>query len=104
MCKQVVWTKLIRDTFLEESGINARIELGDEKARLLEGILTTRCAEWTIPKQAEYFHLSVDTVNKYIRELKDLYDATQVNSVILPIRKKSKWEMENDIYDKDNSK
>ena len=32
MSKEVVWTKIILETFLEESGILDRIELGDEKA------------------------------------------------------------------------
>ena len=38
----------------------------------------------------------VDTVNKYIRELKDLYDETQKFSLILPVRKQSKREQELD--------
>ena len=32
MAKEVVWTKIILETFLEESGILDRIELGYEKA------------------------------------------------------------------------
>lgn len=99
MTKEVPWTKIILETFLEESGINDRISLGDEKARILEGILRTRCAGWSIVKQAEEFHISVDTVNKYVRELKSLYDATQKNSTILPIRKHSKKEDEMDKED-----
>ena len=43
MAKEVVWTKIILETFLEESGILDRIELGNEKARILEGIMRTRC-------------------------------------------------------------
>lgn len=43
MSKEVVWTKIILETFLEESGILDRIELGDEKARILEGIMRSRC-------------------------------------------------------------
>ena len=35
MAKGVVWTKIILETFLEESRILDRIELGDEKARIL---------------------------------------------------------------------
>ena len=31
MAKEVVWTKIILETFLEESGILDRIELGDER-------------------------------------------------------------------------
>lgn len=104
MTKQIEWTKIIVDTFLEESGINRRIEMGDDKARILEGILLTRVAGWTIPMQAEKFNISIETVNRYVRELKDLYDATQKNSIILPIRKhKTKWEIENEEKVDDNN-
>ena len=88
--KQVHWSKIILETFLEESGINDRIKLGDDKARILDGIMRTRVAGWTIVKQAEEFNISEDTVNKYIRELKELYDQTQKYSIILPVRKHSK--------------
>lgn len=90
--KQLCWSKIILETFLEESGINDRIKLGDDKARILEGIMRTRVAGWTIAKQAIEFHISEDTVNKYVRELKELYDETQKHSVILPVRKASKIE------------
>ncbi len=94
--KQVCWSKIILETFLEESGINDRIKLGDDKARILEGIMRTRVAGWTIVKQAEEFNISEDTVNKYVRELKELYDQTQKYSIILPLRKHSKKEDELD--------
>lgn len=90
--KQLCWSKIILETFLEESGINDRIKLGDDKARILDGIMRTRVAGWTIVKQAQEFHISEDTVNKYVRELKELYDETQRHSVILPVRKSSKLE------------
>ena len=90
--RQVCWSKIILETFLEESGINDRIKLGDDKARILEGIMRTRVAGWTAVKQAEEFSISVDTVNKYIRELKELYDTTQKHSMILPVRKFSNKE------------
>lgn len=90
--KQLCWSKVILETFLEESGINDRIQLGDDKARILEGIMRTRVAGWTIVKQAREFSISEDTVNKYIRELKELYDLTQKHSIILPVRKTSKKE------------
>ena len=96
MAHQVVWTKIILETFLEESGLNDRVSMGDNKARILEGIMRTRCAGKTIVEQAEMFNCSVDSVNKYIAELKSLYDATQKHSLILPIRKNSKKEEELD--------
>lgn len=96
MAHQVVWTKIILETFLEESGLNDRVSMGDNKARILEGIMRTRCAGKTIVEQAEMFNCSVDSVNKYIAELKSLYDVTQKHSLILPVRKKSKKEEELD--------
>lgn len=92
MAHQVIWTKIILETFLEESGLNDRVSMGDEKARILEGIMRTRFAGKTIVEQADMFNCSVDTINKYIVELKSLYDATQKNSLILPVRKNSKKE------------
>lgn len=96
MAHQIVWTKIILETFLEESGLNDRVSLGDNKARILEGIMRTRCAGKTIVEQAEMFNCSVDSINKYIAELKSLYDATQKHSLILPVRKNSKKEEELD--------
>ena len=96
MAHQVVWTKIILETFLEESGLNDRVSMGDSKAIILEGIMRTRCAGKTIVEQAEMFNCSVDSVNKYIVELKSLYDATQKHSLILPVRKNSKKEEELD--------
>lgn len=96
MAHQVVWTKIILETFLEESGLNDRVSMGDNKARILEGIMRTRCAGKNIVEQAEMFNCSVDSVNKYIAELKSLYDATQKHSLILPVRKNSKKEEELD--------
>lgn len=95
--KQLCWSKIILETFLEESGINDRIKLGDDKARILEGIMRTRVAGWSIVKQSQEFHVSVDTINKYVKELKVLYDETQRHSIVLPIRKQSKKEGRLDI-------
>lgn len=36
MANQVPWTKIILETFLEESGLNDRVSMGDGKARILE--------------------------------------------------------------------
>lgn len=86
MAKGIVWTKIILETFLEESGLRDRVCLGDDKARIMEGILRTRCANWTITKQAEEFNCSRETINAYIKEIKELYDQTQKHSTILPKR------------------
>ena len=90
MIKTKEWTKIILETFLEDSGLNYRIAMGDEKARILEGIIRTRFAGWSIAKQAEEFHVSTDTISKYVQELSRLYNETQKNSLILPTSKRSK--------------
>lgn len=99
MSHQVYWTRVILEAFLEESGIKDRIEMGDEKAILLDGIMRTRVANWSIVKQAQEFNVSVETINKYTRELKDLYDETEKMSFILPPRKRlTKWELSTKLY------
>lgn len=94
--RQLCWSKYILETFLDESGINDRVELGDEKARMMQFIMRTRVSGWPIVKQAEQLHVSVDTVNKYIKELKKLYDTIQRYNSDLPTRRQSKREQEMD--------
>lgn len=83
MTKHVIWTKAVLEAFIEEGNLNPRQEY----------IIRTRAEGYTIAKQADELHLSVDQVNKDIAELKRIYDATQVNSKILPPRKKNKKEL-----------
>lgn len=97
MIKTKNWTKIILETFLEESGLNYRISMGDERARILEGVMRTRFAGWSIAKQAEEFRVSTDTISKYVKELSKLYDETQQHSLILPTAKKSKHDKELDV-------
>lgn len=35
MANQVPWTKIILETFLEESGLNDRVSMGDGKAKYM---------------------------------------------------------------------
>lgn len=83
MTKQVFWTKKILETFIEEGNLNSRQAY----------IIRTRAMGYTILKQADELHLSVDQVNKEIAQLKKLYDFTQKTSDILPERKKNKKEL-----------
>lgn len=83
MTKQVYWTKQILDAFIEEGNLNERQIY----------IIKTRAMGYSIVKQAEELHLSVDQVNKDISELKRIYDVTQKNSKILPPRCKNKKEL-----------
>jgi len=76
MTKDIIWTKAVLETFIEEGNLNQRQEY----------IVRTRAKVYSIPKQAEELHLSVDQVNKDIAEIKRIYDAVQINSQILPPR------------------
>ena len=59
-----------------------------------ENIFRTRILnEWSIKKQAKEFNVSEATVNRTIRQLKDMYDEIQkLHPNELPVRKKSKRE------------
>ena len=83
MTKQIFWTKAVLESFIQEGNLNKRQEY----------IVRTRAAGFTISKQAEQLHLSIDQVNKEIAELKKRYDVTQRNSSILPPRRKNKTDL-----------
>ena len=83
MTKEVFWTKAVLEAFIEEGNLNERQEY----------IARARARGFSIAKQAEELHLSVDQVNKDIAELKRIYDEAQINSNILPPRKKNKKEL-----------
>ena len=83
MTKQIFWTKAVLESFIQEGNLNKRQEF----------IVRTRAAGYTISKQAEELHLSIDQVNKEIAELKKRYDITQATSKILPPRRKNKTEL-----------
>lgn len=83
MTKQVIWTKPVLEAFIKEGNLNERQEF----------IIRTRAQGYTITRQALELNLSVDQVNKDIRLLRQIYDATQVHSEILPLRKKNKKEL-----------
>lgn len=83
MTKQIFWTKKVVEAFISEGNLNERQEY----------IIRTRAAGFTIAKQAEELHLSIDQVNKDIAELKRIYDVTQEYSTILPPRVKNKKEL-----------
>lgn len=80
MTKQVFWTKAVIDAFIEEGNLNERQIY----------IIKTRAQGYTIVNQAEELHLSIDQINKDIAQLKKIYDITQKTSKILPVRKKNK--------------
>lgn len=83
MTRQVIWTKLIVETFIKEGNLTKDEEM----------ILRTRADGWTITKQSMEFGMSKSTVDKIIKRLKKKYDIVQKHSAILPPRKESAKEL-----------
>ena len=79
MAHQVPWGKIILEEFI------AQAELTD----LEEQIMRTRVKGWSRVKQADYFNISLSTLDRIIKRLKKKYDAAQKYSPILPPRKYS---------------
>lgn len=83
MTRQLILTKAVVEAFVEEGNLTER------QAYLIR----SRAKGYTIARQAEELHLSVDQVNKDIALLKRIYDATQSSSEVLPPRKKNKHDL-----------
>lgn len=72
---QVIWTKKRLDTFVEDAS------LSDFEER----IIRTRAKGWSIVKQSIELNVSVSTINRTIRKLKEKYDIV-ADGEILPYR------------------
>lgn len=55
-------------------------------------ILRTRIYGWTVREQADRLNMSVSSVNRIIKRLKNKYDDVEKYSTILPPRKSSEKE------------
>ena len=82
MSKEVIWSKIILETFVEEALLTKEEEM----------IIRTRVAGWTRTKQALELNISVANVDKIIARLKLKYDEVQKYNLILPPRKNSEAE------------
>lgn len=71
---KVPWDKVILREFLSIAFVT------DEE----EQILRTRIAGWSQVKQCHKLHMSLATLNRRIRKLKDKYISAQKHSKILP--------------------
>lgn len=88
MTKQVIWSKLILERFIEEGNLTKEEE----------EIMRTRVAGWTITKQAAELGMSESKINKMIAVIKLKYDAVQKYDPILPPRKESSKELYMDTH------
>lgn len=79
MSHQVVWTKVILETFIAEANLTEIEEL----------VMRTRVSGWTRTKQADKLNISMSTLDRIISRLKIKYDRAQKTSLILPPRRSS---------------
>lgn len=79
MSHQVIWTKLILETFIEDANLSKDEEI----------IMRTRAAGWTRTEQSMKLGMSVSMVDKLIARLKTKYDAAARYNPLLPPRKAS---------------
>lgn len=79
MSKQVIWSKIVLERFIEDAMLTKEEEM----------IMRTRVAGWTITKQALEFGMSESKINKMIARLKIKYDNVQKYDPLLPPRKDS---------------
>lgn len=79
MSKEVRWTKIILEEFIDKACLTKTEEI----------IMRTRVAGYTRTEQAEAFGMSLSTVDRTIARLKEKYDDVQKTSLILPKRKHS---------------
>lgn len=77
MSKQVIWSKIILERFIEEACLTKEEEM----------IMRTRVEGWTITKQALELNMSESKISKIIARLKVKYDNVQKRDPILPPRK-----------------
>lgn len=88
MSTQVIWSKLILETFIKEANLSKEDEW----------IMRTRVAGWSRIKQCEYLHISISNLDKRISRLKKRYDEVQKTNLLLPPRKFSAKELWQDTH------
>ena len=75
MSNQVIWTKKRLDTFAENASLS----------EFEERVIRTRAKGWSIVKQSIELNVSISTINKTIKKLKEKYDIV-ADGEILPYR------------------
>lgn len=83
MSHQVVWTKMIVETFIEEAMLSKEEEM----------VLRTRASGMPRTEQAERLNMSISKLDKIIATLKKKYDNVAKYNPLLPPRKTSAEEL-----------
>ena len=83
MTKQVPWNKIILEEFIHLAMLTKDEEM----------IMRTRVYGWTVNQQADKLNMSVSSVNRIIKRLKNKYDKVEKYSAVLPPRKKGEKEL-----------
>ena len=79
MSKQVPWSKVILEAFIEDALLTQEEEM----------VIRTRVAGWTRNQQSMEFGMSISNIDKIIKRLKVKYDLVQKYNPLLPPRKHS---------------
>ena len=79
MAQQVPWNKILLEEFISLA------QLTEQE----EWVMRTRVAGWCRTRQATELHVSIETLDRIIRRLKQKYDKVQPFSPLLPPRRLS---------------
>lgn len=88
MSKEIPWNKFIVERFVEMAMLNEEEQM----------VLRTRVIGWTRLQQADKLGMSVATVDRIIKTLKEKYDSVQKYDPMLPPRKNSAEEVYMDTH------
>ena len=78
MTKEVIWTKIVLERFIEQANLSEDEEI----------VMRTRADGWSRTKQAMALNLSVSTIDRIISRLKRKYDEVQAYDPLLPPRQR----------------
>ena len=79
MANQVPWNKIILEEFIRLAALTKDEEM----------IMRTRVSGWSRTRQAMELGMSIATIDRHIKRLKEKYDKVQKYSALLPPRKSS---------------
>lgn len=88
MSHQVIWSKIVLETFIAEANLTKEEEM----------VIRTRVKGWSRVKQSMELNMSLSTIDRIIVKLKKKYDVVQKYNPLLPPRKFSAKELWMDTH------